>query len=461
MLTPPLSHRYNILHPKKHPKRILIHGIRFVMTMNGQDRLVVQKDMSLLIENETIVKIFPKNALHTEINLDTIDLIYDGDQKGGIALTPGFINMHAHPPMYLLRSSLTLAEPNLAKALSGMARLERLMDEEDYTLGAIGDFTEEQKAGITTTLSHYAVFDPIEKAAIATRQHVIHCVSAASNTHPENSPKLVESYLKKKNTYTTPGIALHYVWKATPTTLRAIQKIQKKYQVYLTLHVAESEETVGNCLRLFGERPIGVLSRYGLLNSRTIMSHGVHLTEEEILAIKKARAIVVHLPTSNLLHRSGFFNYQAFKKVGAEHLVTLGTDSVVSKNRLDLLTEALTMKTLHQASTIVSYEDLFDMVTARPARLLGLSKLGKILPGYTANLSFWKLKDRGFMPYDERRPKTLVSNMITHGSRDVRDLMIRGVFVVSDRRHCFVNESKLLENLQKAHMKLRGKTSKK
>jgi hypothetical protein len=75
------------------------------------------------------------------------------------------------------------------------------MKGEDFYLGALGDFTEEQKSGITTTLSHYGVFDPIERAAVESRQHVINCLSAASNSHPENSPELVEKYLKKKNTF--------------------------------------------------------------------------------------------------------------------------------------------------------------------------------------------------------------------------------------------------------------------
>ncbi len=449
------SPRYNVLKPDHEPKRILIHGLRFILTSSESERLSVVPDQSLLIEDGEITEQFPKKELDKRVDLKTIDLIYDAEQKGGIVATPGFINLHSHPPMYLLRSTLTLAEDNLEEALRGMAKLEAKMNTEDFYLGALGDFTEQQKSGITTTLSHYGVFDPIERAASESGQQVINCLSAASNSHPENTPALVEKYLKKKNTVTTPGIALHYVWKATPPTLKKIAALIKKYNAYFTVHVAESEQTVERCLEAYGERPVAVLAKYDLLGPRTIISHAVHLTPEEISIIKKTGTIVVHLPTSNLLHRSGQFKYTEFSRQQAKQLITLGTDSVISKNRLDLLSEALAMKTLHQAKEIISYEELFNVLTAQPAKLLGLKKLGQIKPGFTANLCFWKLKDRGLLPYDEDHPETLVSNLITHGSRGVRDLMIKGRFVISNRYHNLVDESGLLEKLQTAHMELR------
>lgn len=452
-----LSKRYQFLNTDRHPRSTLLKGIRFIITANDKDKLEVLEHQSVLIKNGVIKKIFPKKNLQKEVRLEEIDLIYDDSLKGGIVLTPGFFNMHAHPPMYLLRSTLTLAESNLKKALAGMAKIEGKMKDEEFELGALGDFTEEQKAGITTTVSHYGVFDPIDKAAEISHQNVVNCLSAASNSHPENTPEMVEKILKRKDTYSIPGIALHYIWKADEKTIQKIAKLLKEHKTYFTLHVAESEKTVATCIEKFGMRPVIALEKFGLLTSKTILSHCVHLTDEEIKLIKKRKATVVHLPTSNLLHRSGVFQYKQFDRLGATDRITLGTDSVVSKNSLDILTEALTAKTLHQQSHIVSYEDLFLMATSRAANALGMKNRGKIAPGYRADIAFWKLRDRGLMPYDQKKPKTLVSNMITHGSRMVRDLMINGEFIISDRKHNHVHESELLMNLQEAHMKLRGR----
>lgn len=446
--------RYSIL-KEGIPRKILIHGCPFIITINEKEKLQILEKRSVVIEDGIIKQVIKASEL-AEIDLRKLDLIYDAEQRGGIVISPGFVNAHAHPPMYLLRSTLTFAEDNLNKTLKGMARLEGKMNSQDFFLGAVGDFTEEQKAGISTTLSHYGVFDPIDKAAEVTGQNVINALSAVSNSHPENTPALVEKYLKHaEQAHTQPAIAIHYLAKASPAVLKKIAALQKKYKALFTLHLAETAQTTQKSIDWHGAHPIKILDKYGLLNQRTLVSHCIHVGKQEIMLIKKRKAGVVHLPTSNLLHKSGQFNYHLFHELKATDRIALGTDSVVSKNRLDLLTEALQTKTMHQQKKIVPYEDLFNMITARAARILGLSKVGKILPGYRADIAFWKLKDRGFMPYDPNDSKTLVTNMITYGGRNIRDLMVNGNFVISNRMHNLIDESELLLQLQQAHIKLR------
>ncbi len=454
------SSRYSVLHGKKKPETILIHGSPFVISIGSQGKLEIRERASLLIRGDTIEDIFDSSD-RSRVNLETVDVIYDAEQRGGVVITPGFINAHAHPPMYLLRSALAFEEDDLATSLKRMALLEQQMTAEDFVLGAIGDFTEEQRWGITSILSHYGVFDPVEEAAGITRQQVINAVSAASNSHPHNTPEMVETYLKAARTYhSTPAVALHYLYKTSPSVLERVARLVKKYNVLLTMHSAETKDYVEQCARLHGDTPVKVLDKYGLLGPNCILSHGIYLTREEVELIRDRKAGVVHLPTSNLLHRSGTFNYPLFKKVGATDRIALGTDSVISKNRLDLLSEALQAKTLHQEMSNVSYVELFNMITAQGASILGLKNVGRIAPGYRADLAFWKLKDRGFLPFDENDPSTLVSNMITHGGHNIRDLMIRGQFIISNRMHNIVHEGILLERLHEAHRALRERIKK-
>jgi len=95
------------------------------------------------------------------------------------------------------------------------------------------------------------------------------------------------------------------------------------------------------------------------------------------------------------------------------------------------------------------------MMTANGARVLNMKDRGKIIAGHKADICFWKLKDRGCIPYDKDNPVTLLGNIITHGGRYVRDLMINGKFVIKDRKHVLIDESKLLEEIQKAHISIR------
>jgi 5-methylthioadenosine/S-adenosylhomocysteine deaminase len=221
------------------------------------------------------------------------------------------------------------------------------------------------------------------------------------------------------------------------------------------MHAAETQSWVSDCVNTFGKRTVESLVDLKLAGPNVILSHAVHLSEEEIRLVKKYKIGIVHLPTSNKLHQSGEFHYPAFVKFGAQNQICLGTDSVISKNSLDLLSEALQTRIMHMDKHKILYEDLFRMMTSQAADVLRLGKVGRILPGFTADLAFWKLKDRGFLPYNERKPISLIGNMITHGGRNIRDLMINGEFIISNRRHNLINESHLLTSLQEAHMNLR------
>jgi cytosine/adenosine deaminase-related metal-dependent hydrolase len=101
------------------------------------------------------------------------------------------------------------------------------------------------------------------------------------------------------------------------------------------------------------------------------------------------------------------------------------------------------------------------MMTVNGARVLGMPNRGKIIPGMKADLAFWKLRDRGFIPYDQENPFTLLGNLINHNGRTARDLMINGQFIIKDRKHLLVNESKLLDTLQEKHSEIRKRVSEK
>ena len=446
--------RYQLVGRPRKLGRILIQGSAFVITVDGKNKLQVLPRHSIYIVGGVIKDVFP--ARQKKVPPEKVDLLYDGAKRGGIVVTPGFINGHAHPPMYLLRSSMTLDKGDIREQVTKMARLESKMRDRDFLIGAVGDFTEEQKNGITTILSHYATFEPIDRAAELTHENVINAISAVSNSHPENTPALVERILKqRKRYYSTPAISIHYLHKASRVELKKIKELVKRYRVLLTMHAAENEEWVQACVEKFGGRTVEALVELGLAGSHTVLSHAVHISDDEVRLIRKHKIGVVHLPTSNKLHKSGEFHYPEFVHAGADRQICLGTDSVISKNSLDLLSEALQTRIMHLDRHRVLYEDLFKMMTSQAAEILKLGRVGRILPGYRADLAFWKLKDRGFLPYNERNPVSLVGNMITHSGRMVRDLMVRGEFIISNRLHNLIDESELLLELQQAHMALR------
>ena len=232
-----------------------------------------------------------------------------------------------------------------------------------------------------------------------------------------------------------------------------------EFDTLFTFHMAESEMVAAACVQTFGERETDVLEKFGLLNERSIASHVIYVNDTEIQRLVAASVGIAHLPTSNVIHKSGIFPFWKFYDSGGLPHLTLGTDGVVSKSRLDLITEAYQTRLSHLYERTVKFSSLFKMLTSNGARVLHMPDHGRIAPGYKADISFWKLKDRGCVPYDKNEPMTLLGNIITHGGRTVRDLMINGRFIIKNRRHQLVDESKLLELLQASHMEMRERVA--
>jgi len=435
-------------------KRVLIRNVPFLFTCEADDHISILKNHSIIITKDTITDVLPEK----EVKQEGFDIIYDAGKRGGTVVMPGLVNTHSHAHMYLMRSAMMLDEgESIDATIAAMARWQQHETDEAHAIASIGDITEQQKHGITTTLSHGPSFEAIECATQATGHHTINAVSAISNSRPDNTPEMAAMHLEKKQTASVPAVSIHYLYKANGSVLASMRKLQEQYGALFTFHMAESEFVADKAVEVHRIRETELLKKYGLLNEHTLASHALHVTRAEIEQLAKHKVGIAHLPTSNAIHKSGTFRFWDFEEAGAFPQLSLGTDSVVSKNRLDILTEAYQTRVTHLYRRTVKFGSLFKMITVNGARALHAEDRGKILPGKKADLCFWKLKDRGFIPYDERDPITLLGNCITHGGRYVRDLMINGRFVIKDRKHLLIDESKLLEKTQKAHMTMRDR----
>lgn len=436
-------------------RRTVVHNIPFLFTCDANDKLTFRRHYSVVIDGDTITDVVPCDRIRT----DAFDVVYDAGKRGGVVVTPGLVNTHAHSHMYLLRSAMLLDEEmTVDDTIAAMGMWQRDETLESYAYATLGDITEQQKSGITTTLTHGPNFDSGEIAARMSGHTIVNAVSAVSNSRPENNPAMVERLLAGRDAYATiPAIALHYLWKTPITVLREVQRIAARYNALVTFHMAESPLVVEKTMEHHGMSEAALLARVGLLNERSLASHVIHVTDADIAALVRGKVGIAHLPTSNAIHKSGTFAFWKFADSGGFGRIALGTDSVVSKNRLDLLTEAYQARVTHLYSRTIKFGSLFKMMTVNGARVLGMSHRGRIAPGMKADLVFWKLRDRGCIPYDASNPFTLIGNLITHGGRAPRDVMIGGRFVIANRKHLLVNESRLLEVLQDKHMAMRAR----
>ena len=113
---------------------------------------------------------------------------------------------------------------------------------------------------------------------------------------------------------------------STPELLEAAGSLKKEFSdVYVQTHISENRNEVQWVHELFPEAEYAdVYDRYGLLSDRTVLAHGVHLTEEELDLLNRRRARIAHCPNSNLFLGSGLFRLHHVLESGV--LVGLGTD---------------------------------------------------------------------------------------------------------------------------------------
>ena len=91
----------------------------------------------------------------------------------------------------------------------------------------------------------------------------------------------------------------------------------------LHLHVAEDRYDVSHSHVTYGEDIVARLDRHGMLNSRTLLVHGVHLSDAEIETLNGRDGFLVHNARSNMNNSVGYNH-----KLPKVRNLALGTDGI-------------------------------------------------------------------------------------------------------------------------------------
>jgi 5-methylthioadenosine/S-adenosylhomocysteine deaminase len=79
------------------------------------------------------------------------------------------------------------------------------------------------------------------------------------------------------------------------------------------------------------------LEQHGILDTKLLAAHCVHIDEEDMFSLRRAGAGVAHCPSSNLKLASGIAPIPQMLKLGLN--VGVGTDGPASNNDLDMVEE--------------------------------------------------------------------------------------------------------------------------
>ena len=414
------------------------------MTVASKDKIAIVNAQivtvdknSSIIENGSLVvgadgtirAIAPGNITH-----NATEVI---DARGAIVM-PGLINSHTHLGMTLFRG--------LGDDMSLEDFLARLQPAEVKVLNyaAVHAGTElaaleSLLGGITTSLDMYFLPD----AALEVANSSLMRIQTGPNFLESDGPEPLKfadrlSWAKKwlaaprDSAGSTGWVAPHSTYLLDEKQLCTLAELASEFEARIHVHAAE---TVGEmqlvAKRHGGRTPIQVLADTKLLR-RSVLAHGVHLSDDDIALITSNSATVVHCPASNFKLASGVARILDLQRAGVN--IALGTDGPASGNDLDLWIAirlaGYMQKTVAKDPSVLPAVDLVRMATINGAKALQLDHIiGSLEVGKRADLIVLDADSPSLTPSFE--PHTTIATCVTRA--DVRHVLVDGQIVVRDR----------------------------
>ena len=187
------------------------------------------------------------------------------------------------------------------------------------------------------------------------------------------------------------------VWRENPGT-------------YLQSHVSENSSEVAWAKELFPEQKgyVDVYAHYGHLGERSILGHGVHLSEDEFQVLHDTGTAIAHCPTSNLFLGSGLFDIEKAMDPKRPVRVGLATDLGAGTNFSQLVTMSEAYKVAQLNSYALSAHHAYYLATRGAAHALYLDdKIGSIAVGMEADLTVLDLKATPVLGYRMKHTNNL------------------------------------------------------
>ncbi|RMG10058.1 MAG: hypothetical protein D6731_18140 [Planctomycetota bacterium] len=226
--------------------------------------------------------------------------------------------------------------------------------------------------------------------------------------------------------------APHSLHGASREAIEAAATLARELEVPWHIHLAEQEGDVPFARQRYGTTPLLALERFGVLDERTVLVHGIWLSEEERTLLGERRGAVVSNPTTNMALGDGIADLPDLLRKGVT--VGLGTDMNAKPNIFDELraAEALQRVRRLRMGILAERENQapdparpFALATQGGARSLGL-EVGSLEPGRWADFLAVDLRDPSLLPASLRGGDSLLGVL---SSGMVPETALRGSWV--------------------------------
>ncbi|MDT3376854.1 guanine deaminase [Labrys neptuniae] len=360
---------------------------------HGESAVRYIEDGLLVLAGGKILAVGETSVLRSQ--LPAVAVIHD---HSGRLITPGFIDPHIHLPQ-------TQVVASWAAQLLDWLNTYTFVEEQKYgdpahaARGAAFFFDELLSNGTTTAVAFCSVHSASAEAFFAE--------SERRNTRMAAGKVMMDRYAPDALTDTAQSgyddskaligrwhgrgrqlyaIAPRFAITSTPGQLEAAATLSRENPDCLVeTHISENLEEVATAKRLYPECAdyTAIYEKYGLLGSKSLMGHSIHLSESERQRYADVDAVAVFCPTSNLFLGSGLFDWKAMRDPRRPVRIGVATDigGGTSYSMLQTMNEAY--KVLQLQGQRLDSLALFHAMTRGNAIAIGLDHLiGSFEPGH-------------------------------------------------------------------------------
>ncbi|MBI4318933.1 MAG: amidohydrolase [Chloroflexi bacterium] len=425
---------------------------------------LVQSD--ILVDNDTIVDVasqigqpryFPGESTYRGQQTDRVINL------SGKIVMPGLISAHTHTTSYLQRGIADNLPLEPWQFYKGLGELE-LTNRELYVTVALAA-AELVKSGTTALLDcprvDWADFDsqidtvlqalvdvgirvvsaPAYSDLTPSQTLPLHLLDRPSNTSlldfgpPLESDFLartLEGFLRRwqdRHPLVTPGLGPTGAHRCSEEMVDLTVELARRYDAPIQTHLLETKLQAVVSRAKFGGSTGLFLQRKGYLGPRVSFAHAVWVDDTDIQILAETGSSVVHNPLSNMRLGSGIAPVQRMRATGLN--VALGADGggcADNQNMIQVMKGAAFLGKLYgPRESWISALDAWDMCVRGGAKVMR-RRVGRIAPGYLADLVALNMKTLFLMPRDN----LLTQIVYSEPGSSVDTVMVGGRVLVED-----------------------------